>query len=251
MRIAIDWTFEMIGNLVLFEDNHLLAMVKPTGMLTQADRTGDICLTDLAKRYLAEKYAKPGDVYLGLVHRLDRPVGGVIVFARTGKAASRLSEQFRQRNTKKIYRALVEGIPKLPFGELTHYLAKSGTMMKVAYPETPGAQEARLLFRTLEIGVETSLVEVQLITGRKHQIRAQLAEIGCPIVGDIKYGAKQVPGDRRRAGDVVKGIMLWAYSVTLTHPTTGAEMTFTAPMPKTFTTKKVYDPGPRWDTAPE
>ena len=147
MRIAIDWTFEMIGNLVLFEDNHLLAMVKPTGMLTQADRTGDICLMDLAKRYLAEKYAKPGDVYLGLVHRLDRPVGGVIVFARTSKAASRLSEQFRERETKKTYRALVEGMPKLPFGELTHFLAKSGTMMKVVYPETPGAQEARLLYQ--------------------------------------------------------------------------------------------------------
>ena len=248
MRIAFDWTFEMIGRLVLFEDNHLLVMIKPIGMLSQADRTGDICLMDLAKRYLAEKYNKPGDVYLGLVHRLDRPVGGVIVFARTSKAARRLSEQFRTRETIKIYRALVEGTPKLPFGELAHFLAKSGTTMKVVGSGTEGAQEARLLYRTLEIGLVTNLLEVRLITGRKHQIRAQLAAMGCPIVGDIKYGAKPVPGAERKKGDVVKGIMLWAYSVTIQHPVSGAETTFTAPTPKAFTAKIVYDPGPREDT---
>lgn len=235
MRMIPDFSFEAIEKLVLFEDNHLLVMVKPAGMLTQADRTGDICLMDLARRYLAQKYKKPGDVYLGLVHRLDRPVGGVIVFARTSKAASRLSAQFRRRETKKLYRAVVEGTPKLPSGELIDYLGKSGTMMKVVGPETPGALAARLLYTVLEIGVETSLVEVLLETGRKHQIRAQLAAVGCPIVGDIKYGAQQIPGRTRKAGDVVAGIRLWAYSVTIAHPVTGAEMTFTAPMPEGFT----------------
>ena len=197
MRIAIDWTFEMIGNLVLFEDNHLLAMVKPTGMLTQADRTGDICLMDLAKRYLAEKYAKPGDVYLGLVHRLDRPVGGVIVFARTSKAAAPPLRTVPGTRDKKDLpgarggdtEAAVRGADPLP-GQIRD--DDEGRLSRD--PRRAGSAPA--LSRIIEIGVETSLVEVQLITGRKHQIRAQLAEIGCPIVGDIKYGAKQIPGER-------------------------------------------------------
>ncbi len=234
MRNAIDWTVAAIEKLVLYQDNHLLAMIKPTGMLTQADRTGDICLMDLARRYLKERYEKPGEVYLGLVHRLDRPVGGVIVFARTSKAAGRLSAQFRERDTKKFYRAVVEGRPAPPEGELTHFLVKSGTMMKVAGPDTAGAQEARLFYRTLEKSAEVSLMEVELITGRKHQIRAQLSAMGWPIVGDIKYGAAQMRGVKRGAGDVVRGIRLWAYSVTVAHPVSGKQMTFTAEAPEGF-----------------
>ncbi len=235
MRIEPDWTFEAIRKLVLFEDNHLLAMIKPAGILTQADRTGDICLMDLAGQYLREKYKKPGEVFIGLVHRLDRPVGGVIVFARTSKAARRLSEQFRARETKKIYRAVVEGKPDPPQGELTHWLLQSGTMMKIVRPKTPSSLEARLRYRTLETRGDTSLAEVELITGRRHQIRAQLAAIGCPIVGDIKYGAKAAPGERRRAEDIVSGIQLFASCLTFRHPTTGAHVTVEAPMPKSFT----------------
>ncbi len=234
MRIDNDWTFEAIRQLVLYEDNHLLAMEKPAGILTQSDRTGDICLMDLARRYLARKYSKTGEVFLGLVHRLDRPVGGVIVFARTSKAARRLSEQFRARETKKIYRAVVEGKPNPPEGELTHWLLKSGMMMKVVAPKTPSSQEARLIYRTRETGRDTSLVEVELITGRRHQIRAQLAAIGCPIVGDIKYGARAGRDEPRRAEDVVSGIRLFASCLTFRHPTTGARITVEAPMPRGF-----------------
>jgi 23S rRNA pseudouridine1911/1915/1917 synthase len=234
MRIETDWTFDEVKRLVLFEDNHLLVMIKPAGMLTQADRTGDVCLLDLGRRYLKEKYGKPGEVYLGLVHRLDRPVGGVIVFARTGKSAARLSAQFRGRETKKAYRAVVEGRPRPADGELTHFLAKSGTMMKVVPSATAGAQEARLIYRTVKTGPDASLVEVELITGRRHQIRAQLSAIGHPIVGDIKYGARPRGEGRRRAGDIVPGIRLWARSVTLAHPVSGAEMTFAADPPEGF-----------------
>jgi 23S rRNA pseudouridine1911/1915/1917 synthase len=236
MRKETDWTFEAIRRLVLYQDNHLLAMQKPAGILTQADRTGDICLMDLARRYLRENYHKPGEVFLGLVHRLDRPVGGVIVFARTSKAARRLSEQFRARKTKKVYRAVVEGRPDPPQGELTHWLMKSGMMMKVVRPRTPSSLEARLIYRTLETRGDTSLVEVELITGRRHQIRAQLATLGCPIVGDIKYGAKAIRGETRSAGDVVTGIRLFASCLTFLHPTTGAQITLEAPTPRDFLT---------------
>jgi 23S rRNA pseudouridine1911/1915/1917 synthase len=236
MRIATDWTFEAIKKLVLFEDNHLLAMVKPAGILTQADRTGDICLMDLAHNYLKEKYRKPGDVFVGLVHRLDRPVGGVIVFARTSKAARRLSDQFRAREIKKVYRAVVEGTPKPPEGELTHWLLQSGTMMKIVRPRTPSSLEARLIYRTRETRGDMSLVEVELITGRRHQIRAQLAAIGCPIAGDIKYGGRPGPGGPRRVGDVVTGIRLYASCLTFRHPTTGAQITLEAPTPPGFLT---------------
>jgi 23S rRNA pseudouridine1911/1915/1917 synthase len=236
MRIETDWTFDAIKKLVLYEDNHLLAMEKPAGMLTQADRTGDICLMDLARRYLAEKYAKRGEVYLGLVHRLDRPVGGVIVFARTSKAARRLSEQFRARELKKVYRAVVEGKPDPSEGELTHWLLKSGTFIKVVRPRTPSSLEARLIYRTRETRGDTSLVEVELITGRRHQIRAQLAAIGCPIVGDIKYGAKATERGVRRASDIVSGIRLFASCLTLRHPITGAQITIEASTPRGFLT---------------
>jgi 23S rRNA pseudouridine1911/1915/1917 synthase len=236
MRIETEWTFEATAKLVLYEDNHLLVMIKPAGMLTQADRTGDICLMDLATRYLAKKYAKRGEVFLGLVHRLDRPVGGVIAFARTSKAARRLSEQFRARETKKIYRALVEGRPDPPEGQLTNWLLKSGMMMKIVRPKTPLSQEAKLIYRTREARGDTSLVEVELITGRRHQIRAQLAAIGCPIVGDIKYGAKEAQNERHRPEDVVTGIRLFASCLTFRHPTTGARITVEAPMPEGFLT---------------
>jgi 23S rRNA pseudouridine1911/1915/1917 synthase len=161
-------------------------------------------------------------------------VGGVIVFARTSKAAARLSAQFRGRETKKVYWALVEGRPEPAEGELVDWLVKSGTMMKTAPPAAAGAQEARLFFRTLEARGDESLVEVELITGRKHQIRAQLAAVGCPIVGDIKYGAKGRDGAGRNPGDIVPGIRLFARSLTFHHPVTGNEITIEAEPPEGF-----------------
>jgi 23S rRNA pseudouridine1911/1915/1917 synthase len=234
MRSTRTWGVDEIRELVLFEDNHLLAMVKPAGMLTQPDRTGDVSLLDLAKRYLKVTYGKPGEVYLGLVHRLDRPVGGVIVFARTSKAARRLSEQFRGRTARKIYWALVEGAPDPPEGELVHRLIGSGTMMRAAPPDTPEGQEARLAYRTLERARGASLVEVELITGRKHQIRAQLAAIGCPVVGDIKYGAKRLTPGRREERTIVGAIRLFARSLVFSHPVTGRDVTVEAKPPEAF-----------------
>ena len=234
MRSEKTWDRQAIKGLVLFEDNHLLVMVKPAGMLTQADRTGDVSLFELAKRYLKEEYEKPGEVYLGLVHRLDRPVGGVIVFARTSKAARRLSEQFRSHDTKKIYWAVVEGAPCPPEGELIDSLIKSGTMMRAAPPGTAGGREARLIYRTLDSRGDKSLLEVELVTGRKHQIRAQLAAMGSPIVGDIKYGAKGGLSGRRDQGDIVGTIRLFARSLAFRHPITGREIVIEARPPEGF-----------------
>jgi 23S rRNA pseudouridine1911/1915/1917 synthase len=215
-----------IRDLVLYEDNHLIAIQKPFGMLTQGDRTGDISLLDLARGYIKEKYQKPGEVYLGLVHRLDRPAGGVVVFSRTSKSAKRMSEKFREREVKKIYRAVVEGIVSPPTGELTHYLLKSGAKMKISTEDTPDGQEARLIYEVVDSRDDKSLLEINLITGRKHQIRAQMGAIGHPITGDIKYGSKT---------EFMRGaIALFSRSLTFTHPVSGVEMTISADPPEGF-----------------
>jgi 23S rRNA pseudouridine1911/1915/1917 synthase len=215
-----------IKDLVLYEDNHLIAIQKPFGMLTQGDRTGDISLFDLAKDYIKEKYQKPGEVYVGLVHRLDRPAGGVVVFSRTSKGARRMSERFREREVKKIYWAVVEGIVDPPAGELFHYLSKSGKMMKITTDEDSKAQEARLTYEVVDSRDDRSLLEIDLITGRKHQIRAQMGAIGHPIVGDIKYGSNI---------EFMRGaIALFSRSLTFTHPVSGVEMTINADPPEEF-----------------
>jgi 23S rRNA pseudouridine1911/1915/1917 synthase len=210
---------------VLFEDNHLLALVKPAGMLTQGDRTGDVSLLDLAKQYIKEKYKKPKNVYLGLVHRLDRPAGGIIVFARTSKAARRLSSQFRGRDVKKGYTAVVEGKLDPRSGELSHFLVTSKTKSRVVSHPSPKAQEARLTYAVRDTRGNRSLVEVTLITGRKHQIRAQMAALGCPIVGDIKYGAKTRLGGR---------IALFATQLVFTHPVSNKTISLSTTLPEDF-----------------
>ncbi len=169
---------------VLYEDNHLIAVFKPAGLLTQGDETGDESLMDVVKAFLKEKYGKPGNVFLGLIHRLDRPVAGVVLFGKTSKGAARLSEQFRTRAVKKIYQAVVEGAPKAPQGELIGVV---------------DGKPAQLSYRVLGTSGGRSLVEVELGTGRKHQIRIQFSEIGCPIVGDIRHGAAEAAREAEQA----------------------------------------------------
>lgn len=203
---------------ILYEDNHLLVVEKPVNMPVQGDASGDMDLLTACKAYIKEKYRKPGDVYLGLVHRLDRPVGGVLVFARTSKAAARLTDQFKGRKAKKRYAAIVEGHAPA-YGTLTDWLYKDEktNTVSVVPPNTPGAKEARLHFRTLNREDGRSLLEVELMTGRPHQIRVQLRHMGHPIVGDQRYNPAARPGSQ---------IRLWAYSLTLRHPTLGENMTF-------------------------
>jgi 23S rRNA pseudouridine1911/1915/1917 synthase len=183
---------------VLYEDNHLIAVYKPAGILVQGDKSGEITLMDEVKKYLKEKHNKPGNVFLGLLHRLDRPVSGIILFAKTSKGASRLSEQFRNHTVKKIYQAVVEGKPKNDQQILVNFLKKDEQKNKVEVfdKEVPGSQQAELFYKVLRSNKKHSLLEVELKTGRPHQIRAQLSHIKCPIVGDIKYGASFVLPDK-------------------------------------------------------
>lgn len=197
--------------MILYDDNHLLGVVKPAGMPTQAGHSGEPCLLDVAREWVRERYHKPGNVYLGLVHRLDRPVAGVMVLARTSKAASRLSQQIRERTVTKIYRALVSGRPAASEGLLVHHVEvrPDGRVVLHDAP-APDRKEARLRYRVLQAG-SPSLLEVHLETGRKHQIRMQLSRHGHPIVGDARYGsaAPFVPG--------AIGLVAWRLAVL--HPT--------------------------------
>ena len=208
---------------VLYEDNHLLAVVKPPNLPAQADRSGDDDLLSILKRYIGNKYQKPGNVYLGLVHRLDRPVGGVMVFARTSKAAARLSAAFAAHAQDKRYLAVLRGA--LP-GEavLEDALLKDGATgtVRVVPPETPGAKLARLRTRPLAVRDGLTLAEVTLYTGRAHQIRVQHAHAGYPLWGDARYGGGR-PGQQ---------IALWAASLRLEHPTRHEALRFAAAPPQ-------------------
>lgn len=203
---------------VLYEDNHLLVVVKPPNMVVQADDTGDLDLLTALKQYIGEKYQKPGAVFMGLVHRLDRPVGGVMVFARTSKAASRLSEQFAAHHAGKVYLAVAQGAIDSERRLVDHLKkdAKTGMVRAVA-KDVPGAKQAILTTTPLTQNGGNTLVRVQLETGRAHQIRVQHQNMGHPLWGDARYGGGK-PGQQ---------IALWAYQLTLTHPTQKTEMTFT------------------------
>lgn len=209
---------------VLYEDNHLIAVWKPSGVLTQGDASGTQSLMDWVKGSLKERYAKPGNVFLGLVHRLDRPVSGVIVFAKTSKAASRVSAQFRERRVEKVYRARLEGAITPPAGHLTHFIEHiEGTRaVRVREHAFGSAKPARLRYETCSTTATECVVTVQLETGRKHQIRAQLARVGHPIVGDALYGSRK----RLATPDE---IALCAVRLTFAHPITSAALDITLP----------------------
>ncbi len=182
---------------VLFEDNHCIAVVKPAGMPVQGDASGDTSLLELVQADLKVRHNKPGEAFIGLIHRLDRPVGGVVVFGKTSKGASRLSEQFRTHRVTKTYWAVVEGVPKATEGSVTQWILKDrNTNVAEAYDhEVPGAKHAELTYRVLAEHDGMSLVEVTPKTGRSHQIRLAMRSLGTPIVGDVKYGAKKPLGD--------------------------------------------------------
>jgi len=209
---------------VLFEDNHCLAVNKPPRLLTVGDITGEPTLFDAAKAYIKQKYNKPGDVFLGVVHRLDRPVSGVVLFARTSKGAARLSAQFRDRDLQKTYIALVEGRPPQREETIVHWLRKNHdtNVVSVVPPNSPDAQRAELSYRVIANRGDQTLVEVFPKTGRSHQIRVQLAAIGTPIVGDGKYGSTT-----KREGT----ICLHAAALEFEHPTTKETIVVEAALP--------------------
>ena len=214
---------------ILYEDNHLLALNKPAGMLSQGDETGDRSVVDWATEDIRRRYNKPGNVYVGLVHRLDRPVSGVIVLARTSKAAGRLSEQFRAGTVEKTYWAVVEGRVAEEEGEWSDTLLKdeARNVVSVVPEGTGGGKRASLAFRVLGRRAGTSWIELRPTTGRSHQLRVQVASRGLPIVGDRKYGAKST----LRAEDGGLRVALHARSLRFTHPTTKEWLSVIAPVP--------------------
>ena len=210
---------------VLYEDNHLLAVVKPAGLPTMGVAPGRPSLLQRCRQYVKERYHKPGNVYLGVVSRLDAPVTGVVLFARTSKAARRLTEQFRKRGVRKTYWAIVEGTVEPRTGECIDTVRRDERQkrMQVVGPASPGAQEARLAYRRLNTARGLSLLEVELQTGRKHQIRVQLSRRGWPILGDKKYGSR---------GSFPVGVALHARRLEIIHPVKGAAIEFVAPLPE-------------------
>jgi 23S rRNA pseudouridine1911/1915/1917 synthase len=214
-------TAMLLAQHIVYSDNHLLVVYKPAGIPTQADASGDVDLVTLAKAWVAHEFAKPGAVYLGLLHRLDRPARGLVALARTSKAAARLSAQFAGHTTRKTYRVVVHGCPPTPRGTLEHWLQPGEVHTRVVGPEQ--GQYAKLDYTLLSKQGQQSLLEVALYTGRKHQIRCQLAQIGCPVVGDLRYGAPQPLPDR--------SIALLAFALGLEHPTLHTPLLLQAPEP--------------------
>lgn len=217
---------------VLYEDNHCLGVIKSAGELSQGDRTGDTSLLEMGKAYIKTKYDKPGAVYLGLVHRLDRPVSGVMLFARTSKAASRLSDQFRRRTISKTYLAVVEGYPPENEDTLVHYIAGDRTRRKVTALSSPrdDARRAEIGYRIVSGNSTRTCLEIDLRTGVKHQIRAQLSAIGCPIVGDVKYDKRPRPAVPEALYNG-RAIALHAIRLTAQHPTRKTPLILEAPLP--------------------
>ena len=210
---------------VLYEDNHIIIINKAAGEIVQGDKTGDKSLCDTMKAYIKEKYAKPGNVFIGLPHRLDRPVSGIVVFAKTSKALERLNRMFSEGSVKKIYWALTKGIPVPAEAEIDSWILRNEKMNKsFSYPkEVKGSKRAVLHYRLAAASQNYNLIEVELKTGRHHQIRCQLSSIGCPIKGDLKYGAQRSNPDG--------SISLHARYIEFTHPVSKELIAVTAPLP--------------------
>jgi 23S rRNA pseudouridine1911/1915/1917 synthase len=210
---------------VVYEDNHIIVVNKSSSEIVQGDKTGDKPLSETVKEYIKEAYAKPGNVFLGVVHRLDRPVSGLVLFARTSKALPRLNEMFRKGEVRKTYWAIVKDAPPQEEGTLEHWLVRNEKQNKsYAYDrEVPNSKKAILDYRVIGRSDNYFLLEVDLKTGRHHQIRCQLAKMGCPIKGDLKYGAKRSNADG--------SISLHARSISLTHPVSKNLIEVTAPVP--------------------
>ena len=210
---------------VVYEDNHIIIVYKESGEIVQGDKTGDTPLSDIVKDYIKEKYQKPGNVFLGVVHRLDRPVSGLVVFARTSKALSRLNEMFRTGEVHKTYWAITKNMPAIEEGRLEHWLVRNEKQNKsYAYrKEKPGAKKAVLEYKMIGRTDNYSLLEVRLLTGRHHQIRCQLAAMGCPIKGDLKYGAQRSNPDG--------SISLLSHRVEFVHPVSKERIDVTSPVP--------------------
>ena len=208
---------------VLYEDNQIIVVVKPQNVPVQADSSGDDDLLSAVKRYIKEKYSKPGEAYIGLVHRLDRPTGGVMVFARTSKAAARLQEQMKNGLFEKKYLAVTVGTPRDRQGRLSQYLVKDekNNIVRVVPRGESGAKEAKLYYKVLQTNENNALVEVKLLTGRSHQIRVQFSAIGCSLVGDNKYGKVVNQNSNHLA--------LWAGRLEFIHPVTKEKMVFACP----------------------
>ena len=219
---------------IVYEDNHIIVVLKPQGVPTCGDESGDDSLLEGVRRYLKVTYEKPGNVYVGLIHRLDRPTGGVMVFAKTSKAASRLSEQIRGGDFEKKYFAVLVGTPKEPQKTLVNYLKKNpvNNMVYLCPPTTDGAKMASLDYRVLQEREGLCLAEVRLHTGRTHQIRVQMAGIGHPVYGDMRYG-----GENAKKG----WLALWAYSLSFTHPVTKERMRFMVQPPADNAPWKYFD----------
>jgi 23S rRNA pseudouridine1911/1915/1917 synthase len=226
---------------VLFEDNHCLAVNKPAGVPSQGDASGDESLFDVVSRYLKERYRKPGNVYVGLLHRLDRPTSGVLLLAKTSKAASRLAAQFRAGTIAKVYWAIVEGSPIEDEGEWVDRLEKDRRVNRARLiPQgDSGGKEARVAFRVLERSGDVAKLELQPGTGRSHQLRVQLAWRGFPILGDTKYGATS----RIFASDGGGRIALHARELAFTHPTRGEAVVVVAPVPGDWPEPSTTGPG--------
>ncbi len=211
---------------VLYEDNHVIIVSKEAGEIVQGDKTGDKTLADSVKAYLKEKYNKPGEVFLGTTHRLDRPTSGIVIFAKTSKALTRLNEMFRRGSIHKTYLAVTEYAPEQPQARLTHWLVRNEKQNKSYAHDrlVPKAKEATLEYRLVSRSDRYTLLQVKLLTGRHHQIRSQLSHIGCVIKGDLKYGARRSNADG--------SICLHAWHISFEHPVSHITVSITAPVPK-------------------
>jgi len=211
---------------VLYEDNHLIAINKPAGMLVQPDTTGDKALEDLVKEYISVKYEKPGEVFLGVTHRIDRPVSGVVLFAKTSKALTRINEMFKVNKIKKSYWAIVKNRPEKEKATLTHYIFRDTkrNVSRASEKEIPNSKLATLSYSIISKSDNYTLLEIDLKTGRHHQIRCQFAKIGCPIKGDLKYGFPRSNPDA--------GISLHSRQMVFEHPVKKEIITIIAPTPK-------------------